>query len=401
MTHDDTEHGGSGECDPSGPIDDGDVSALEAELRRLGEPYARVTVVRREAPASANVGDRAVVTADGEIYGWVGGVACAQSVIERVGTEAIDEGAPTLVGIAPDPDAVDRPGLEAFPMTCHSDGVLELFVEPVVPDAELVIVGDSAVARSLARLAEELAIGVTLVADADAVSGVPADTELHADLDPDSIVGAVGPAPIVVAASMGEYDSRGIAAGVLADAPYVGLVASDERAGTEIDRAAGLLDRDRAEVAAAVTNPAGVDIEAYTPAEIAASLLAEVVDVRAGRAPAELASAGAGSPSEPETTCGSPPNDDAVPATHSASAPVSETASDPDAGSGSGSDTDPDSEDAPTEAVDPVCGMSVDPAAAAATDEYRGETYYFCCRGCADSFESDPESYLDAEGIDT
>jgi len=394
MTHDETEHDETDEAvhdEADGPprdgvgrpvtdgsreattIDDGDVSALEAELADRGEAFARATIVRREPPVSANVGDRAVVTADGEIHGWVGGAACAQSVVATQGVAAIEEGTPRLVGIAPDPETVDRPGLDAFPMTCHSEGVLELFVEPVTPTTELAIVGDSPVARALARLAAELTVDVTLVvADGDADRDVPAGTRVVETVDHEAIADAVGDSPLVVVASMGEYDARGVAAGVLADAPYIGLVASDERAAEETERAAGLLDRDVGDVVSAVTNPAGVDVAAYTPAAIAASLLAEVVDERSKATPSD--------PGEAAAAGG-----DAEAAT--------DAAGDDSGTAGDGSDASADDETA----IDPVCGMTVDPATADASVEHDGRTYHFCCHGCADSFANDPASYLDEE----
>lgn len=325
---------------------------LERTLAERGEAYARVTVVRREPPVSANVGDRAVVTRDGDIEGWVGGMSCAQSIVADEATAAVDDGEPRLLGIAPDPDDVDRPGLSAFPMTCHSEGVLELFVEPVTPTPDLLVVGGSPVARSLARLATELDVDVTLVA-ADGDDGdLPAETTVEMSTDPDDLAASVGPGALVVVASMGEYDARGVATGVRADAAYVGLVASDARCSEVIERAAGLLETDADTVRSAVTNPAGVDVAAHTPAEIAASVLAEVVDVRGGGHEAGVAASTAGGTSD------------------------------------DGGDGDAD------EAIDPVCGMTVDPADAAASVGHDGTTYHFCCGGCADSFRTDPAAYL-------
>ncbi|MFB6268932.1 MAG: XdhC family protein [Halobacterium sp.] len=343
-----------------------DVAAVERDLAERGVPYARATVVRREPPVSANVGDRAVVTADGDLYGWVGGAACAQSVVVREAGDAIESGDPRLVGIAPDPETVDRPGLDAFPMRCHSEGVLEVFVEPVTPTTGLVVVGDSPVAQTLSRLAAELDFDVTLVVDdADADRDVPDSTTIVSTVDPDAVADAVGTAPLVVVASMGRYDARGIAAGVLADAPYVGLVASDERATEDTARAADLAGVDAETVRAAVTNPAGVDVAARSPPELAASLLAELVDVRAETGTGVTAAA----PDAAERA--------------DADDPASDTADETESG-----------EEPSGEAVDPVCGMTVDTADAAATVDHDGETYYFCCRGCADSFAADPGDYL-------
>ncbi|TYT62065.1 XdhC family protein [Natrialba swarupiae] len=345
------------------------VSTIERRLSSRREPYARATVVRREPPVSANVGDRAVVTADGELHGWIGGAACAQSIVAAEAQAAIEADEARLIGIAPDPDRIDRAGLEAFPMRCHSEGILEVFLEPVNTAPDLLLVGDSPVARSLARLASELTFDVTLVAGESAglEGSIPAGTTVLGETDPETVAAAVDGEPIVVVASMGSFDARGVAAGVLADALYVGLVASDTRAEEVIDRAASILERDPEAVRAAVTNPAGVDVAAYTPAEIAASLLAEVVDVRG--------TAGGASGSYTPTSCG-------------VAADSGDASSD--------FQTDDGVRDSGEElATDPVCGMTVDPADAPASVDHAGETYHFCCPDCADSFREDPDSYLE------
>ncbi|WP_311171043.1 XdhC family protein [Halobellus ordinarius] len=372
MTQNETDDDGATDDSPRPP--DGDIAGLERELAERGETYARITVVRREAPVSANVGDRAVVTADGTLHGWIGGVACAQTTAISQATEALADGEPRLVGIAPDPDDVARPGLEAFPMHCHSEGVLELFIEPVNTAPALLIVGGSPIARSLSRLSAELDIDVTVV-DPDGADDLPVERTLTTT-DPETIVEAVGTGPLVVVASVGQYDARGVAAGIRADAPYIGLVASSARNEEVIDRVADRLETDRESVAAAVTNPAGIDITAHTPGEIATSILAEVVDARAGSveaAPrAEVTGADSSAAGDDTTTAA---DDDAV-----------EEAVTDDHG-------EDDGERAGL-ATDPVCGMTADPETAPAVD-HGGTTYYFCCEGCAGSFRDDPEAYLD------
>ncbi|MFC5971690.1 XdhC family protein [Halomarina salina] len=346
----------------SGAPADADLGDLERTLTDRGEPFARATVVRREAPVSANVGDRALVTSDGSLHGWIGGVACAQSTVVSEAQAAIADGEPRLVGLAPDPADVERPGLEAYRMTCHSEGTLELFVEPVVPATRLLVVGDSPIARSLVRLASELAVQVTLVDPDGGDADVPGSTTRLTTLDPERIAASVGPGPLVVVASMGQYDARGVAAGLLADAPYVGLVASEVRAADVAERAAGLLGRDPETVREAVSSPAGVDIAAHTAAEIAVSILAELVDVRSASGTVAVA--------DPERD-------------HESS---DETATE---GADGNADEEPHR--------DPVCGMTVDPDGAPSV-AHDGETYYFCCAGCADSFRADPAAYLDGQG---
>lgn len=366
MTHGTADDGSERRTDSTMDSTTDNLPAREQRLTDRGEPYARATVVRREPPVSANVGDRAIVMVDGTLYGWVGGASCAQSRVVSEAQSAIADGEPRLIGLASDPADVDRPGLDAFPMTCHSEGTLEVFIEPVIPATRLLVVGDSPIAHSLARLATELSMAVTLVDPDGTEEALPDATTLVTTLDPKAIADAVGTAPFVVVASMGKYDARGVAAGLLAEAPYIGLVASTTRSAAVVERAAGLVGRDPEAVRDAVTSPAGLDIGAHTAPEIATSLLAELVEVRAN----------AGAVTAVAESCDG----------HEAS----------DNGHDGHEASDHDSHrDADEPHVDPVCGMTVDPSDAPSVT-HDGESYYFCCPGCADTFRADPEEYLDA-----
>lgn len=394
---------------------DRDLESLERALSERGEPYARATVVRREPPVSATVGDRALVTADGELVGWIGGVACAQSAVEREARNALEDGEPRLVGLAPDPDDVDRPGLEAHPMTCHGEGTLEVFVEPVVPTSRLLVVGGSPIARSLVRLAEELALETSLVdpdAEAEVAGELPEGTTILRTLEPSELADTAGQAPFVVVATMGAYDARGVAVGVLADAPYVGLVSSEKRATTVAERAAEILECDPEAVAEAVTSPAGVDVGARTPAEIAVSVLAEVVEVRAKAGTEgtpdtpgccrDGADATEGIAAEADTTEAAAEADTTEAAVE---VDTTEAAAEADATDVAGVDErrDPAERRGRTDerggvTVDPVCGMTVEPDDAADSVTYENEVYHFCCPGCADAFRDDPGAYLTSDG---
>lgn len=322
------------------PVDQvsADVETVARRLTDHGEPFVRATIVRRVPPVSANVGDQAIVTADGDIHGWIGGVECAQTAIVEEARLALETGEPRLVGMAPDPATIDRPGLEARPMTCHGGGTLEVFLEPTRPPATLLLVGSTAVSASIGRFAADLGFAVTAVGLEEtpdyATSVIQADD--HSD-----IVTAADRTPIVVVASMGEMDATGIAAAIELEAPYIGLVANERRAAEVFDRAAERLGIEVASFRDAVSVPAGVEVGARTPAEIGVSVAAELVRVRRE---------GAGS------TLNLPRASETV--------------------------------------TDPVCGMAVDPTAPAATVEHAGETYYFCSAGCAETFEADPEAAL-------
>lgn len=384
MTEETNGPDGAGEPSPPGPNHRDEAASperVERLARRLddaGDPYVRVTVVRREPPVSARVGDRAILTPAGDLVGWVGGAECAQSVVMREATRALATGEPVLVGLAPDPDDVDRPGLESFPMTCHSGGTLELFVEPVRPAPRLVVAGDSPAARTLVRLAAALAYDLTAVtgdeipeADRDGHSFDDA-VSVVASTDDAALEDAVAGASAVVVATMGAFDEDVLAAAVRAEAPYVGLVSSHPRADDLFDAVADRTGRSRDAVAAAVTVPAGLDIGAETPEEIAVSVLAELVQREHEPAPSDSAAAARKAEGDGTLTQG-----------------TNDHADDQNAGDGTAGET----------AVDPVCGMTVDVGAAAATVEHAGETYRFCAQGCADAFAADPERFTgqDAE----
>lgn len=361
------------------------VARLAREFQEEGRPFARATVVRREPPVSANVGDRALVTPDGDVVGWIGGAACARSVVVDEATAALERDEPVLVGLAPDPDEVDRPGVESYPMTCHSGGTLEVFVEPMTPAPRVVVVGESAVARALARLAGELSDDVTVVAGADDVDGAdevvpPTDPEEVADAD------AVAGAGYVVVASMGEFDALGVEAGLRVGATYLGLVASDERRDELAGSVADRFGVDTDTVVDAVTTPAGLDLGAKSPEEIAVSVLAELVAVRrdaAGPVGLDVADGSTGEWS------GAGGMDDE---------PEGDGDGDADGDGGrNGGDVAGDEQttggDAET-ATDPVCGMEVTVGDAAATVDHGGDTYRFCGQGCAEAFKEDPGQFL-------
>ncbi|WP_380675678.1 XdhC family protein [Salinigranum sp. GCM10025319] len=355
---DDTETNGDTDGDGHGARSDAasqeTVDRLARQYTEEGRPFARVTVVRREPPVSARVGDRAIVTLDGDLTGWIGGVACAQSVAIREAQAALRQGESKLIGIAPDPDTIDRPGLEAFPMTCHSQGTLELFVEPVTPVSRLVVVGDSPIARALARFAGELPYDVTVVSEATDVTG--ADGHVTAE-DAAAMTEAFRGATWVVAASMGATDDVAVEAALAAGVPYVGLVASHRRAADVFERVAGRTGRAVEAVRDAVTSPAGVDIGAQTPEEIGVSLLAELIAVRRT------------GDVETGSVVGADDSTDATDDSH---------------------DTDD-----PETAVDPVCGMDVTVGEAAATATHEGTTYHFCGEGCREAFVDDPERFTE------
>lgn len=311
------------------------VLAAAMELQRAGLPFALATVVRCEKPTSARVGDRALVHGDGRLEGWVGG-SCAQPVVVREGLRAIAEGQPRLIGLIGEgvaPERARRPGLTAYPMSCHSGGTLEIYIEPFLPQARIVLVGRTPIARALARLAGASELRVELLED----EAVPPELALDEH-------------SYVVVAAQGD-DAPWLRAALASAAPYVGLIASRRRAAALLGH---LRDEGVAEAALRrFKAPAGLDIGASSPDEIAISVLAEIVQLRRrGRIEA------------------APPAAEAEPAQPGAPAIAV--------------------------ALDPVCGMEVPISAAQHVASHAGTTYYFCCPGCRGRFVRNPERFLAA-----
>jgi xanthine dehydrogenase accessory factor len=327
-------------------------------LDERAEPYVLVTVVRRVRPSSATVGDKAIVTADGELKGFVGGHCTRDLVIDQA-KKCLASGESKLVLVTPQPPANVEEGVTVLPMTCASEGTVELFLEPKNVDPLLVVVGDSPIAVALAELAPRFSLTprrISLEAAANTSADGPVAT-LRSQLQ----LHSTAPAYAVVA-TMGLYDVDGLLAVASLPLRYLGLVVSPKRWAR--------LRGDLAEAGASsefidfVTAPAGLDIGAVGPQEIALSILAQIVE-RRRRGSSALWD---GPSAEWTSTSRSS-------AAHCSPAPASQ-------------------EPVNQEVIDPVCGMTVNLAKTPHRLELNGTVYGFCCAGCRDRFARDPEKYL-------
>ncbi|PUE50400.1 hypothetical protein B9Z47_01125 [Limnohabitans sp. 2KL-1] len=255
-----------------------------ARLQAADQPFALVTVLSAQAPTSGKAGDKAVVTPDGQIHGWIGG-GCAQPAVIKTVRRALLDGQPRKIRIAPSDESAERDlgDVLEFGMACHSGGTLELFIDPVMPSAMLTVVGDSPVARALVGLAPRVGLRVAVVAQGAQAADFPdADTVL--DSDDVSQVSARLSSPFVVVATQGRRDVQGLKAALALQPQGLWFVASARKAGVLLESlvASG---EDPAAVARIVA-PAGQFIGAQTPEEIALSVLTSVVAARRGREPA-------------------------------------------------------------------------------------------------------------------
>ncbi|MFZ8954094.1 MAG: XdhC family protein, partial [Burkholderiaceae bacterium] len=161
-------------------------------LSRAQQPFALVTVLRTQPPTSAKAGDKAVVTADGRIHGWIGG-GCAQPTVIKTVRDALADGQPRNIRISPATETTTQQlnDVLEFGMACHSGGTLELFIEPMVPAAQLTIIGDSAVAKALAQLAPRVGLQVTVIAQDTTATAFPDATRVLTSDDPASLAALV------------------------------------------------------------------------------------------------------------------------------------------------------------------------------------------------------------------
>ena len=247
------------------PVDGWGVLARASELARAGESFALATVVWRQGPSSSQQGSRAIITAGGEFHGWIGG-ACAQPTVVREARAVIAEGTPRLLLLgSPDQFGGAVPdGMMVVPISCQSEGALEVYIEPVLPVPHLVVVGDSPMAKTLAALAG------TLGWRAEVIAG------------PDFTAAAATERSMVVVATQGHGDEEATEQAVLARPAYLGLVGSRRRGAAILGYLAerGLPD----ELLGRVAVPAGLDLGRIRHQEIAVAILAELVRLRASGA---------------------------------------------------------------------------------------------------------------------
>jgi len=251
-----------------------------------GEPFALATVVRTVAATAAKAGAKAVILPDGTISeGWIGG-GCARAAVLKAARDALADGRPRLVSVQP-PDALDQQGVKGgdeqagvrfATNMCPSQGSMDIFIEPVLPRPQVVICGSSPVAVAVAGLARRAGFAVTVCAPAaEQAAFGEADKRIEGFALPVDEAGA----RYVVVSTQGRGDEAALLAALAVDVDYVAFVGSRRKAET---LKATLAQRGvAAERLAKLKAPAGLDLGAITPDEIAISIVAEIVAVRRGK----------------------------------------------------------------------------------------------------------------------
>ncbi len=302
------------------------MSRRAEQLAAEGASFVTATVVRAQRPTSVQAGNVALVLADGTIEGFVGGV-CTEHSVRAYSLQAIQTGQAVLLRILPfsddeqPPDDVrDADGAVTVQNPCLSGGAIEVFLEPVLPAPRLLVAGDTPVAQALLRLGAAIGLRAAHVDGAE-IEPRPGDLAL-------------------VVAAHGRDELHTLRQGLDAGVAYVGLVASRKRGDGVLAELRG--DGVSEAHVGRIDVPAGMDIGARTPEEIALSILATIVAVRNGRGDAA-----------PAPVQAPPPQADAA-ALH----------------------------------VDPICGMTVAAAAGTPSVAQGGDTIYFCCEGCKAKYEA-------------
>ena len=317
---------------------------LQEEIKQQqlkNEVAAVAVIVRREAPTSGKPGDKALITADGVVKGWIGG-GCTKGIVIKEALSAINELTPRLVRIHPGSDASEQPGVKNYKMTCMSGGTVEVYIEPLVPTTKITIFGRSHIAQALCRVGLAAGFSVSVVSDLADKEIFPEAREIK------PLTGFEAketPNDFVVVCTQGEDDEKSLAAALKTNARYISFVASFKKAN------AVFMTLKRQKVPHSqlvkIKTPAGLDINAKTPDEVAISILAEIIQVKRTK-PVETDATS--KKQEKEIT------DDLY--------------------------------------INPVCNVPVQKSTAKHVLEYKGEKVYFCCDGCKVSFEKEPEAYM-------
>ncbi|WP_024365571.1 XdhC family protein, partial [Arthrobacter sp. TB 26] len=232
------------------------LAARANDLASRREPFVHATVVRAQHPTSAHAGDTALVLPTGEIQGFVGG-NCVESSVREYSLQVLASQEPLLLRVVPgEPSRSAEEGAVEVSNPCLSGGAIEIFLQPRIPAPRVLVVGTTPVAQALETLGSGVGLAVELT-----------DGEAAAPRSDDAAL---------IVASHGKAEEAALEAALRAGVPYVALVASGTR-GTAVLES---LDVDPAQRSRVFT-PAGLQLGARTPGEIALSILAQLIQERA------------------------------------------------------------------------------------------------------------------------
>ena len=309
-----------------------------AELEKYGTPFAIATVIDTVAPTSAKPMAKAIITSDGKMEGWIGG-GCAQNTVIEEGLKCIQKGIASVIRLSPERNTNGEVTYKkVIFLTCESGGTLEFHIEPVLPMTKLAIYGNTPTVKALAKM------GLFLDFDVIVLSPDISEIELDQNVTKMAKFSSIEGSCMAVVATQGNGDLHALKTAIDSKPEYLSLIASKKKTKSLLER----LKKQEVQTQQIkkIKFPAGLDIGAVTPEEIAVSIMAELVQYR--RANARK-------------------NEIIINA---------------------------DVDQVSDKEKDPICGMFVDPGGADYFSVYNDVTYYFCCGGCKDRFEEEPNSYV-------
>lgn len=324
------------------------------QLYQQKDPFVIAMVVNRTAPSSSKPGDKAVITTEGIVAGWIGG-GCTKGIVFKEALLAIKERKSRLVKISPEysdnENETDVSGVKTYKMTCQSRGAVEVYLEPIMPKPKVVIMGKSHIAMALCTVSKAMDYQVVVYGnDLDKNEFQGAEKLIEGSKPDDS---ELTPNTFIVVCTQGENDEVMLRSALATKVGYVAFVSSKQKGAdimaqleAEGIEEIGGIDKKRLN---ALKTPAGIDINAKLPEEVAISILAEIIkEFRAETDPVE----------EKQQSL-----------------------------------TNNETGGNKAYFVNPVCNIPIEKSSAKHILAYKGIDYFFCCDGCKISFENDPEKY--------
>ena len=321
------------------------IFELITQAVQTQESFALAQVVARIAPSSSKLGDKAIIKRNGKMTGWIGG-GCVQGIVLKESIDAIQTGKSRLVKIGKNLNNTQKQeGVMEYKMTCQSEGQVDIFIEPFLPQPHLVVIGKSEIAKALVKIGKALSFKVTGVADGANLQTFEQVDELITQIDLSRV--KTSHYSFVVVASQGDQDEKSLEQALNKESSYIGFVSSSKKSKsiTQYLLSAGYSE----EAVQKIHAPAGIDINAKQPDEVAVSIMAEIIQVKNGLTP------------KPVTA-----------------------------------DETGQKQADPVFYINPVCGVPVDINNPKHIIEYGEEKVYFCCDGCKIKFEKDPDKYIKA-----
>ncbi|KAK3604975.1 hypothetical protein CHS0354_000639 [Potamilus streckersoni] len=317
-------------------------TGVDEKGKEKNEPFSVVTVVKRVAPSSGKIGDKAIIDKDGEIHGWIGG-GCVQGIAKKESDEAIETSVSRLVAIGNDLELANNEHVKIYKMSCYSEGKLEIFIEPILPQSHLIVIGKSSIAKALVHLAKIANYKITAVAENANLQTFHKVDELITKIDLEQV--KTSPSTMIVVASQGEHDEKSLMESLKKKPFFIGFVATNKKLLKILNELKNLgVDEEELKK---VKSPVGIDILAKQPYEVAISILAELIQFK---------------------------NSNPIPKNekNSENNIVSEKEF----------------------YINPVCNIPIDKKNAKHILEYKNEKVYFCCDGCKIKFESNPALFI-------